>query len=1597
MANSVSFSGATDPNIIESLRERAAHIDSGIAFTWLAENQEENRTITYGELDRRARAIAARLQSFHLEKARVVLLYRSGLDFIAGLFGCFYSGLIAVPAYAPRSKRDSAQLRAILADAGPEMICTTSAALPAVESFLAAASHPRVPCIATDVVEDAGAGDWREQVIGPEDLAYLQYTSGSTARPKGVMVSHANLLANLKYIDQGFAHTPESISLSWLPHFHDMGLVYGILQPVYYNFRSFLLSSAAFVQRPLRWLENISQYGVTHSGGPNFAYDLCVQRIPKDELKNLDLSKWRVAFNGAEPVRSETLNRFTEKFSQCGFDPCAWYPAFGLAEGTLKVTGGEPSTGFVTCTISLAGLADNRVKSADPLHPGTSTHVSCGKASPPYRLRIVSADGQRVCLEDEIGEIWVSGPSIGQGYWNNPEDSKRVFNAYIASTGEGPFLRTGDLGFVINEQLFVTGRLKDCIIIRGENHYPQDIERSVERCHPDLVPGSGVAFSIDITGQERLIVVHEIQRRASGKHEEIFQSIRAAVARNHELQVYTVILLRFGTLPKTTSGKVMRAACRSAYLRGDLPAIATHTFAAEQVSEGRYQLTREELLQKQPSQRQQQLTLYLHDLVAEILAIDKSAIGPGDQLAYLGLDSVMATKLSYDVELSFGSVVPVAALLDHQSIESLAALIAQSLAQAPGGLLSEPGSLRRGTAAFPLSYGQRALWFVEQLMPGGNALNISRSVRISGHLSYVALQRALDQLVERYPILRSRIFEADGELLQKEADEVHVKLFVVDLEDCDAELLYHRIRGESNRPFALGAGPLIRLVLYRHGGEEHTLQFTIHHIISDLWSILILFRDLWALYESGTRTHEKFIENRRATYYEYVLWQRKILAGNDSQYLWDYWAKQLEHDLPPLQLPADRSRIKKLERNGRFHTFVIDREIVQSLKLLSLSGNVTIFTALLCSFQVLLSRYTEKSEFFIGCPTHGRERAGLAAAIGYFVNPLVLRADLSGDPAFKEHLVRQSRAVLDAFSHGLLPMALAVERFFRKRESGSLSPFNVMFVFQKADVEEFDLWSPLAIGLPEIPVEAGGLAMKTLPVAPQMIQYDLTLHAADSARGLMCCFEYDADLFDVDTIVRMGGHLQQLIKSAVADPGQCCSGLNLLSDLERRQLLVDWNDTASPWPANECLHQLVERQARASGQAVAVVHKGERITYADLNARANRLAHYLVKRGAGPERTIAICMERSPDLICSMLAVLKTGAGYLPLDPAYPLQRLEFMLADSRPLLLVCSAGLESTLPSSTAGSLAVDLIGERLLEEPDTNPETGCCPQNLAYVIYTSGSSGSPKGVGIQHCSATALLAWAGSVYSLRELSKVLASTSICFDLSIFEIFLPLCRGGCVVLAQDALELISLDNYREITLINTVPSVMAELIRLRAVPVSVRTVNLAGEALHRNLVDEIYALGHVEQVYNLYGPTEDTTYSTFYRIEKHSSGRPAIGRAISNTQMYLLDGNLQPVPLGVMGEIYLAGAGLARGYLNRADMTAKKFLPNPFSQVEGERMYATGDIGRYLADGKVEYLGRLDQQVKLRGYRIELGEIETTLRGMAGVKDAVVVVREEE
>ncbi|HET7459775.1 MAG TPA: amino acid adenylation domain-containing protein, partial [Longimicrobium sp.] len=1139
------------------------------------------------------------------------------------------------------------------------------------------------------------------------------------------------------------------------------------------------------------------------------------------------------------------------------------------------------------------------------------------------------------------GELYVGGAGVARGYLRRPAlTAERFVPDPFGGAAGARLYRTGDrVRWMADGALEYLGRLDAQVKVRGFRIELGEIEARLAE-HPDVRQAVVVARR-DAPGEPRLVAY------LAGDAPDA-AALRAHLAERLPEYMVPAAYVRLDALPLTPNGKIDRTSLPAP--EGD--AFATRAYQA-------------------PAGETERVVAAVW---AELLGAER--VGRGDHFFHLGGHSLLAVRVVSRVRQALGVEAAPGDLFERPVLADFA----RGLGTAARAESGEIAPVDRG-AAIPLSFAQQRLWFLEQLGGTGAAYHIPMRLRLHGELDRGALVRALDRIVARHEVLRTTFPAADGEPAQRiaSAGGSGFRLLEHDLHARpDAEDELRRLtRHEASAPFDLERGPLVRGRLVRMAADDHALLLTMHHIVSDGWSAGVLRRELGALYAAFARGEADPLRPLPVQYADYAAWHRRWVGGAVLQAQAEYWTRTLAGAPELLELPADRPRPPRQDFAGALVEVELDEALTAALKSLSRRHDATPFMTLLAGWATVLARLAGQGDVVVGTPSANRARPEVEELIGFFVNTLPVRVDLSDGPTVAELLRRVKARALEAQRNQDIPFEQVVERVRPARSLAYTPLFQVLFAWQNAPGGD--------LALPGLAVAGAHVA------AADTAKFDLSLALWEEGGRIVGAVEYATALFDRATVERFAGYLRQALESMAADDRQTVDRLPLLPDAERRLVLEEWNATGRPYPIGACVHHLFHAQAARTPEAVALSRRGERVTYAQLEARANQISHALRRRGVGPEVRVGICLPRTADLVAAMLGVLGAGGAYVPLDPAYPRERLGYMLEDAAVALVLTESTLADRLPEDAA-LLLLDAEREAIAAESADAPESGVGPENLSHVIFTSGSTGRPKGVMIRHSSVVVLLHWLRENVTDEERSSVLFSTSINFDVSVAEVFGTLAWGGKLVIAENALELASLDE--EVVHVSMVPSAAAELLRSGGIPASVKTLNLGGEPLPNALAQGLYALESVEKVGNLYGPTEDTTYSTYYVVPR-GSGQVLVGTPVANTQAYVLDRHLQPVPVGAVGELYLAGDGLSRGYASRPGMTAERFVPCP-SRAPGGRMYRVMDRVRRRADGVIEYLGRLDFQVKVRGYRIELGEIEARLAEHPALRAPVVLVRED-
>ena len=898
-----------------------------------------------------------------------------------------------------------------------------------------------------------------------------------------------------------------------------------------------------------------------------------------------------------------------------------------------------------------------------------------------------------------------------------------------------------------------------------------------------------------------------------------------------------------------------------------------------------------------------------------------------------------------------------------------------------------------------LSFSQHRMWFLDRLEPGNPSYNRPSNIRFIGQLNVTTLEQSLNEIIRRHEVLRTNFPSVQGQPEIAIAPHLNLSLPIIDLCHVPTSEQQEKVEKlaaqEAQKSFDLAQDCLVRAILMRLREEEYILLLTFHQIIFDDCSREVLLKELAVLYDAFASGKPSPLTELAIQYADFAHWERQQFQKEEFSIKMAYWKQQLGGELPVLELPTNRQRSPVQTFRGARHNLNISSSLTTELKRLSQEEGATLFMTLLAAFKILLYRYTGQEDIIVGSPIAPRDRLEIEnPRIGVFINTLALRVQLTGNLSFKNLLAQIRQVVLDAYKYQDIPFEKLVEELQSERNLRHSSIFQVLFKLRN---------------LPQDKVQSKGIKFEEFKCENGIVAFDLILDICEKNAGLSCLFEYNTDLFEAATIERMAGHFETLLKGIIANPEQPICQLPLLTEAEQHQLLVEWNNTETEYPKDKCIHQLLEEQVEKTPDAIAVVFEEEQLTYGELNERANRLARYLQKLGVKPEVLVGICVERSLDMVVGLLGILKTGGAYLPLDPEYPQERLSFMLQDAQVSILLTQQQLLKRLPKHKAHVVYLDTDWPLISQSSQKNPITNVQATNLAYVIYTSGSTGQPKGVAMNHLALCNLLLWQLQNMTISSGAKTLQFAPVSFDVSFQEIFSTWCSGGILFLIgeelrRDALTLLDFLQQKAIERL-FVPFValqqLAEVaVGSELVNTHLREIITAGEQLQITpAISQWLSKLNDCTLQNHYGPSESHVVTTLTLTNPVETWPllPPIGRPIANTQIYLLDSNLQPVPIGIPGELYIGGNQLARGYLNRLELTEEKFIPNPFSDKSNSRLYKTGDLTRYLPDGNIEFLGRIDHQVKIRGFRVELGEIEALLNQHPQVNAVVVLPREDQ
>ncbi|HEV2704406.1 MAG TPA: amino acid adenylation domain-containing protein [Pyrinomonadaceae bacterium] len=1493
-----------------------------------------DKRVTYGELEARSNTLANFLLSRGASKgALVAILSDDSIAITTAIIAVLKANCVFVPLEPAMPDN---RLRVLLAEAAPGWFLIDSKYAGRLAAIAPEANPARVVQLDDARASDAYPAhllhldDYADYTSAekppassePDDMCYLYFTSGSTGRPKGIA-------GRLKAIDH---------FINW--EIKTLGLEEGVRvsQLITPSFDAFLrdifvpLCAGGTICVPptrdtlldaaqlVRWIDR-SGINLIHCVPSLF------RSLLNEELRPEDFAALRYVLLSGEPLLPADVRKWTE--------------LFGERIRLVNLYG--PSETTMTKFFYFVSPADK-----------DAPFVSIGRPMEGAKALVVGENG-KACRAGKVGEIYIRTPFRTLGYYKQPELTAEVFvqNPFSSDPTDIVY-KTGDLGRVLaNGNFEFLGRKDQQVKIRGVRIELKEIENLL-RSH-EAVKDVAVVDREDTPGEKYLCAyVVPGERVADGELRDFLSSHLPAL-------MIPSAFVEMESLPRTFSGKLDRSALPA-------PDRSERTRAAHFVAP------------RTPVEKT------VAEIWQQVLGVER--VGADDDFFDLGGHSLLITKILSRVNRAFEVELPLRTLFEETTVAALAARVEKAREGARARRVPPLVPIVEAERDYALSFAQRRLWFFDQLEPGSTFYNIPVAVRFAARLDAAVLKRCLDEVLRRHEVLRTSFRAVDGVPVQVVARSLALELPLVDLQDLRAdekEAEARRLgREEAERPFELSRAPLIRARLIRLGETDDVLLVTMHHIVSDNWSINILVRELETLYEAFSAGRPSPLPELPVQYADYAQWQRDWLEGELEQEQVAYWKAQLSDAPAGLELPTDHPRPAVQSFGGARQTLTLPKRLSDELSSLSRREGVSMFMLLLAVFNVLLARYSGQRDICVGTPTAGRNRLEVEGLIGFFVNTLVLRTDLSGAPSFRELLARVREVCLGAYAHQEMPFEKLVEELHPERSLSRMPLFQVMFVFQNASDAQSD-----------------GAGRRVALLEDRKTTFDLTLGLAETPDGLVGLLDYSTDLFESETVARMLRHFRVLLEAVVANPSQRLWELPMLTEEESRFLLQECNRTTEEAPT-QTLHELFARQVEQTPEGVALIDGEEQLTYRQLNERANKVARHLRRQGVGAESLVGVLVERSTEMIVALLGVLKAGAAYVPLDTSHPAERLRYMIEDASVEVVLTGARVATEACDGLACVRVLGMAAPEMEQESGEDFESGADAYNIAYVIYTSGSTGRPKGVMISHEAVCNTLLWRKRTFALSAADRILQNIPYTFDPSVWQIFGALISGATLVLVepeghQDSARLVSQMARQRITITDFAPSMLQVILEQKGLEQCrhLRCVFAGGEALPVNLPPRFYARLDAS-LFNQYGPTETAIDAAYWQCEREQQHHTVpIGRPIANKQIYLLDAHLQPVPVGVFGELHIGGAGLARGYLRNPELTAEKFIPNPFATRAGERLYRTGDLARRLPDGEIEFLGRIDNQVKIRGHRIELGEVEAALGQHDALRESFVMVRE--
>jgi len=1542
----------TGKNLVEVLQGRRNSDAVGVTFI---EGGSQEEFLSYDALYLAALKVLGFLQRRGLRPTQeLVFQLDDNRAFVTTFWACILGGIIPVPLIVGQNYDHKKKLFSVWSGLNDPFLIISKPNLGKIEAFaleqgISAAYLEIVSRVIDQDQAFSSADDGQIVDIAEDQIAFVQFSSGSTGVPKGVVVTHANLIANMTAISLAANYSPQDTMMSWMPLSHDMGLIGLHLNPLFCGMNHYLMPTSLFIRRPSLWLAKASEHAVTILCSPNFGYEYLIRHLDKGRAENWDLSRIRIIYNGAEPVSEKLCEIFLDRLLEYGMKRHAMCPVYGLAEASLAV-----SISRLEDEVKAIVVDRNHLNSGDEVvFPSNENDaisiVNVGNAIPYCSVRITGDDGATL-QEGTVGQVLIKGKNVTKGYYNNAAETRKLF------TGDG-WLRTGDQGFLRDGALYITGRIKDVILLNGQNYYPHDVENIGQEVEGIELNKIAVGGNFNPNSGKEEVIAFIFYRGGVDKFIPIANALKAAVNSRMGFMLDKVIPVK--SIPRTTSGKLQRFKLLEEYRAGAFKETELELCAYD--------------LETRHDRAAAQQSLWSDDEKA-LLTIWQKILGTHpieitDSFFEIGGNSLKAAELEMTLAREFQVDVPLETLYQKPTISALAGEIRRLIGQARISIPPAPP-----LDFYPVSAAQRRLYYTWAIDKRGVGYNVPVVFWITGDITPERLEDGLKRLIARHDSLRAS-FDMALEPQLKIQSQVQ---FALKNMSCTGDALPEKLH-LLVEPFDLSRAPLFRATLLQVEHKGRMLFCDFHHIIADGISVHSLMSELADILQN------KMLPELPVQYRDFVYWEERWQKLDKVKTQERYWRQQLHGELPVLDLPLDFKRPAVFSPLGAKLRFEVDNHAVAGLRVLAKRYSCTLHAVFFTLYHILLFKWTGQTDLLIGMPTAGRRHPDLKRVVGMFVNTLAIRVVTDPEATVDATLQANKNIIIDSLKHQDYPFDELVKAIGQEHDPSRNPIFDTMFVYQS---------------MVSTHIGQGDIELSHHFFDPGFSKFDISIEVFEEEESVSFSIEYATTLFRAETVVRLGEHFKHLMDVIVKNPAVRLCDLSILNPDEYHRYTC-WPQSIQ-LPAAKTIHALFEAQAKLKPFNSAIDFRDESVTYSELNNSADTLALALTEKGIGRGSVVAIVLERSPSLITAILAVLKAGACYVPLDIALPDKRIAWIIQDSGSALVITGTTQELRMSAATfSEATIINVDTYQFRRTPSLSWKQEGNPQDLAYIIYTSGTTGEPKGVMIQHHALVNYTCWAASQYIRGNEAAFPLYSSISFDLTVTSIFVPLTTGNKIVIYHEAdeqhllIDRVVADNKSNV--IKLTPSHLSLLAGMNSQrPAGIRVINtfiVGGEKLDTRLAKSIYDRfeGQVE-IFNEYGPTEATVGCMIHKFSPADEAWSSvpIGVPAANTQIYLLDAFLKPVPTGVHGELYIAGDGLAMGYIHQEVLTAEKFIADPFN---GGRMYKTGDIAKRLPDGKLEFLGRKDDQIKINGYRIELPEIENQLAAFAGINEALVVL----